>query len=422
MPSMSGIDLCRQIRSLELPRYVYIVFITANRDTDSIVAGFNAGADDFLIKPIVPSELIARIRAGRRVLRLERRLQELADTDPLTGIAVRRVMFDALRKEISRACRYRRPLSCVAVDLDYFKQINDSYGHLAGDVVLMRIGQLLAQSCRTTDLVCRLGGEEFCVMLPETTESQAAGWADRVRAAIEAQSFNFQDEQVTVTASLGVAELTGPSPTVDHLVDCADQALLAAKRQGRNRVERSSAVIAQAQKPKPTANEGDPLTGLCAGDLLLSQVRFLHSHDLLSKAAELMCRLHIDEAPVVDRDGRLAGTLTDQALMAALLVDGAERHKVDEAMRRDVVAYDKNVPAKEIFEYLQASDARRVYVACSGRPIGVISRGSLLAWLKERLPTAAERTLLKADSVLSDELRSVLPELATTVAPVMAPI
>ncbi len=179
MPRVNGLELCRKIRGLALPHYVYTVFLSAKTGAAEMIAGLESGADDFLSKPVAEGELLARLQSGARVLELERDLSLMAHTDFLSGLPTQRTFFDALQKEWHRATRLKLPLSCVMTDLDFFKQINDVYGHPVGDSVLKFVAELLLDNSRASDTVCHYGGEEFCVLLPETDENGAAVWAER---------------------------------------------------------------------------------------------------------------------------------------------------------------------------------------------------------------------------------------------------
>ena len=144
MPYINGLELCRRVRGLALPHYVYIFFVTAKSESGKLIEGLNVGADDFLCKPLLQGELLARLRAGARVLNLERRLSQLVRTDSLTGLMTRHAFFEVLAKEWHRASRTLAPLACVMMDLDLFKRINDTFGHLAGDAALRTTGRDLA--------------------------------------------------------------------------------------------------------------------------------------------------------------------------------------------------------------------------------------------------------------------------------------
>jgi diguanylate cyclase (GGDEF)-like protein len=192
------------------------------------------GAIDYVTKPFDPAELRARVRASLRTKYLMDLLSRKAMIDGLTGL-FNRAYFDArLIAEMSLARRTHAPLSCIMVDVDRFKQINDLHGHPFGDEVLRGIGQILADHCRTEDTVCRYGGEEFVVLCPNSASAAAANMAERLRDAIEQNTWTKNGLNVQVTCSFGVADLKGSPPP--FVVEMADQALYSAKQNGRNRV------------------------------------------------------------------------------------------------------------------------------------------------------------------------------------------
>ena len=248
MPRLDGLELCRRVREMVLPHYVCIVFLTMKTAAKDMIAGLENGADDFLVKPVSEEELLARIRSSARILKLERRLHQMAHTDSLTGLLAQRAFYGCLEKEWHRSRRFHFPLSCVMMDLDFFKQINDVYGHPAGDSVLKLVAELLVDNSRVCDTVCRYGGDEFCVMLPQATEEDAAVWAERTGVRLAALRMPVQGKNLRITGSLGVAQAGDAAQTCEHVVDLADQALLCAKRAGRDRTVRYASL----------ADEGEP--------------------------------------------------------------------------------------------------------------------------------------------------------------------
>jgi len=236
MKSMSGIELCQRLRELPLPHYVYTVLMTSSVDTDNMVRSLEAGADDYFTKPMIREELLAVLRAGARIRVMEQRLRFLVAHDPLTGVLNRRSLFDMLDKEWSRSRRHGTPLACMMIDADHFKRINDTYGHPVGDIALQTIANRLVEACRSHDSVFRFGGEEFCIMLPETSEGGAVLCAERCRTAIADSPIITNDLSIPVTASIGVAINSDDLTTPGQLVDAADRALFIAKKSGRNRV------------------------------------------------------------------------------------------------------------------------------------------------------------------------------------------
>ncbi len=247
MPEMDGVALCKAVRNMQLDGYVYALLLTARDAKEHIIAGLEAGADDYLIKPVHEAELIARLNAGRRILTLEQSLRAanqrnriLSITDALTGAYNRRYLMEQLPRELERCRRYAYPLSVLMCDVDHFKKINDVRGHAAGDEVLQQFAARAQKSIRTnSDWVSRYGGEEFLIVLPETPYDGALHVAEKLRALISATPFATRNGDVAVTASFGVAS-TGPqgpdiSLKVDALIRTADECLYHSKQGGRNR-------------------------------------------------------------------------------------------------------------------------------------------------------------------------------------------
>jgi len=238
MPVLDGLGLIRRIRGANLPNYTYIVLLTARDELTDVVAGLDAGADDYLTKPCDTNELRARIAIGSRIVDLEYRLREARDTDSLTGLRNRRALTASAKSELVRAQRNGTSMSIVLADVDFFKQVNDRYGHHIGDQALCLIATTVVQNVRPYDIVGRWGGEELLLMLPETTLAQATMVAERVRASISATPLILDGgRQVKLTASFGVASIDATSSsTFDSLVQLADTALYQAKADGRNRI------------------------------------------------------------------------------------------------------------------------------------------------------------------------------------------
>ncbi len=245
MPGMDGLELIRRIRSSDMPAYTYIILLTARGEPDDIVNGLDAGADDYLIKPFDARELRARIAIGIRIVSLESRLREtlrelqrLATYDSLTGLMNRRVIYEHAEAEVARVTRDGVPVSLVLLDIDHFKHINDTYGHPVGDQVLQIIAATIAQSIRPYDRAGRWGGEEFLLVLPNTSRDEAEKVAERIRANVAALRLTVEVQaDLEFQVSLGVVSIDSGSPhAVDVLISHADKALYQAKKQGRNRV------------------------------------------------------------------------------------------------------------------------------------------------------------------------------------------
>jgi diguanylate cyclase (GGDEF)-like protein len=242
MPHVDGYKLAQMFK--RNATFVPIIRLTALEDIDSKRRGLSAGADEFLIKPVNTLELQIRMSSMLRIKRLadelerlNKELAELATVDPLTQVANRRAVEPRLAHEFQRARRYKHPFTCIMVDIDHFKAVNDKYGHPVGDKVLIEVAAAIRQSTRNTDMVARFGGEEFIVLAPETSALAGGLVADRIRQSIAKRTSSKSDQGLPgVTASLGVASTELPVTTETELVARADQALYRAKHEGRNRV------------------------------------------------------------------------------------------------------------------------------------------------------------------------------------------
>ncbi|MGI2035822.1 PleD family two-component system response regulator [Rhizobium panacihumi] len=237
--------LCSQLRSLERTRFIPLLLVTDLGDEDLIVRALDLGVNDYIVRPIDPNELVARTLTQIKRKRYNDRLRssvretiELAVTDGLTGLQNRRYLDNHLKTLFNRAAARGRSLSICLVDIDRFKQVNDTYGHDVGDEVLKEFASRIRSTVRGADLACRYGGEEFVVVMPDTDAAQAATIAERLRAMIETQPFQIRSLGIslTVTASLGIAGNEPGVETPDQLLKQADRALYEAKNGGRNRV------------------------------------------------------------------------------------------------------------------------------------------------------------------------------------------
>ncbi len=245
MPGMDGVEVCRRLRQAGRESYVYVLLLTSRNRGEDVVAGMDAGADDYVSKPFDDNELKVRLRAGRRILdlvaelvRAREMLSDKASHDSLTGLWNRGAIVEALGREMARSDREGTRLGVLLGDIDWFKRVNDLHGHLAGDAVLRETGLRMLATKRPYDIVGRYGGEEFLILVPGCAIEPARGVGERMRTAIAAEPMNTADGLIPVTMSLGVADyLPGSGTTAEALVRAADLAMYRAKKGGRNRVE-----------------------------------------------------------------------------------------------------------------------------------------------------------------------------------------
>ena len=240
MPGMDGLELCRKVRERGAGPYTYILLLTAKGQKEDIVRGIEAGADDYLTKPFDVQELRVRIRAGVRVLELQEKLRELATRDPLTGLFNRGAILELLQRELARSERQGVSIGVIIADLDHFKKVNDTHGHLIGDAVLCEAAKRMKAAVRTYDFVGRYGGEEFLIFSPGCDLRDACQQAERIREYIAREPVVTPPASVQITASFGVcASGAGVRNDFTTLINAADAALYRAKERGRNRVERA---------------------------------------------------------------------------------------------------------------------------------------------------------------------------------------
>jgi two-component system, cell cycle response regulator len=245
MPELDGPGLCREIRELHREGgYTYIVLLTSKEGVEDIVAGLEAGADDYLTKPCQPAELRARLRTGCRILSLEEKLVQARDEmhfkathDALTGLWNRGSILSLMTSELERSFRENQPTSILLCDVDHFKQVNDNHGHLVGDIVLQEIASRLTSTVRSYDAVGRYGGEEFLIVLSHCDELSLEARSEAIRAAVAVSPAVAGNKKLPVSLSVGAVTCRNwdPSVPIERILARADAALYRAKAEGRNR-------------------------------------------------------------------------------------------------------------------------------------------------------------------------------------------
>ena len=242
MPKIDGAELCKKIREDSQSSYIYVIMLTVKSQKEDIRAGLASGADDYITKPFDSEELRARLETGKRIIGLQNELlkskkilEKLATHDTLTGLLNRSEILDLLQGECSRADRERKPLSAIMLDIDLFKDINDTYGHLAGDEVLVEVGSRMKKVLRKYDKVGRYGGDEFLVVCPNCILTSAERIAQRLRRAIHSERIRTESGPVYATVSLGCASTENQDrASSEYLVRTSDKAMYHSKNKGRD--------------------------------------------------------------------------------------------------------------------------------------------------------------------------------------------
>jgi two-component system, cell cycle response regulator len=240
-----GLRLCSQLKSLEKTRQTPVLVVVSPDDQVRLMRALDMGVNDYLMRPIDKQELLARVNTQVRRARYSEQLRvsvqasiEMAVIDALTGLYNRRYMETHLMHLVDHSINRGKPLSALALDVDFFKPVNDTHGHHVGDKVLQELAARIRENIRGVDMACRIGGEEFVVILPTTDSTVADRIAERIRQSVAGKPFNAgaSSGKLNITVSVGVSALTGPDDTMDEFLKRADQALYRAKREGRNRV------------------------------------------------------------------------------------------------------------------------------------------------------------------------------------------
>lgn len=247
MPMVTGQQVCLSLQADEATRYIPVIFLSGMSGDQEIIQALDSGANDYIVKPFNPRVVVARVRVALRLKKFQEELrakhekaEEQANTDELTGLNNRRFLFERLREETNRAQRFEFGLVILMVDIDHFKAINDTLGHAVGDKVLSDMASIIKFSTRAYDVLCRYGGDEFTLLLPQTDRDQGLIVAERIRSAVEVHKFPTEGFLGQPTASIGLSSYPEEGNDPDVLLQSADLALYHAKQSGRNQVQYSA--------------------------------------------------------------------------------------------------------------------------------------------------------------------------------------
>jgi diguanylate cyclase (GGDEF)-like protein len=395
VPGLGGLELCQRIRQLHsrkvLSHYSYILVLTAQYGKASIIEGLEAGADDYVEKDITSlsgfrTEIQARLNTAKRIRRLEIDLEFAAKYDSLTRLLNRVAFFDIASVHWDRSIRSKTPLSAVMMDCDLFKRVNDIYGHSAGDAVLQELAAILRSFSRSSDVICRYGGEEFCAILPGCDEKIAWEWADRIRQQCVEIPVKYANLDISITVSFGVAERSESTKLLDHLIDHADHALSVAKEQGRNRsISYSSALENTSENAEYFSSQ--LFDNVTAEEVMIPCPFLIHPHDSAAMVAECFLQNQNETFPVTDYEGKLIGAVSETDLIAMIGQLEQWVSPIKKIILPNVVSYPIDTPIRHIIDFLKRTSVRQVVIVQNGKLVGFISRPLLFRWLRNQWAT-----------------------------------
>jgi diguanylate cyclase (GGDEF)-like protein len=423
-PGWDGIHTVREIWSVDPEILVVLCSAYSDYSWEEIVDQLGR-TDRFLIlrKPFENVE----VRQCAAAL-TERWMISRADV--LTGLLNRRSFEEHLRREWAYSLREEQPLACVMLDIDFFKTINDSYGHAVGDQTLIQVANILTRHARPGDVVCRYGGEEFCFLLPNTDEAGACAWAEHLRQIVSATALTVESHELHLSASLGVASRKDTIFRHNDLVKKADEALCAAKQSGRDRVVRWTELNDAIENSPRFQRYAAIFQGLHAREIMTTPITCLDENVTVGHAAEVFLAKQITSVPITHADGTLAGVVSEKDVMEALGHPQGWNARLSDVMTARVIHYDPDTPAELIFEFLCRVQLHRVVIVESGRPVGLLSRGCFVRWIQNYVtahepigdPVDPRPDLLKTANalkiranLLSDELHEDRDELVVPV-------
>lgn len=392
LPDGDGLDNLSAIQKADAK--VPVVILSGRVDERIALEAVKAGAQDFIGKADLTTESAVRVisYAIERKLtetRLREGVSELkqaAQVDPLTGLLNRRAFLKHL-DHVQRKCRSERSaVSCAMLDIDFFKHVNDTYGHPVGDEALRTVASLLLHESRAGDLVCRFGGEEFCIVLADTDERAALAWAERVRKTLGNTVIQTQRCDLQLTVSLGVAQANCEAAALHELIDKADQALLASKQRGRNRVTTYTEVLDSREIVQEVASgEADRRM---LSELAYSPISCLLLTDPISHVADRLLELEVPAMPVVDGAGRFIGLVSEKELLQAIPENGQWSGNVEQLIDRTAMGFPLDTAVSFVREFMSRTQTAQVVVVSEQRPVGLLSRADLLRLQQAAQPTS----------------------------------
>lgn len=388
---IDALQATRTATSQDRSQPAYILHFANNPTTAQLTEALEAGADDFLQKPVVYGELLARIRNGARVLEYERRVKNQAVFEPLTGYMSRTGFHDRLRFELDYRARHRNQLGVVILDIDFLDQLNERHGRDAGDAVIKEICTHIDTAAPEGAAISSFDCGRFAILLPGFSSAQTEQWADSMRVTIGKADFDVaRSEALKVTLSAAVRTITKNNADTDSPEDLIDGLLTTlrhAKSSGRDFVAVSGQFDDEENAWAELATAGDVFSTTVARDVMTPCTIILDEQSKLGEATKLLTQTHLPEIPVVDADGAYLGVV-----LKDLLVEEASSSKelslpLTALLTSDIATYDEDTPFDELMDFFSDNAQSLVVINRGTQPVGVVRRDSLAALSEQVLPT-----------------------------------
>lgn len=404
-----ALKFCRTASGLDRPDCVHILLMIDRQDGVDLTEALEAGVDDFLAKPLVYGELLVRLRAGARSLEFERRLKDQASVEPLAGLPSRAAFHDQLTSAASAAVGSEQPTSCVLIDVDFLGQVNRLHGRPGGDAIIRDVAEELRDLATGTMFLASFGRGRFCVTMPETSDAEAAEWAERTRAALAETEFSIGSSPVGLTVSLGIASHRGASSEVEAVVDRAQRALELAKNSGRNCAVTFGQFDDEIEVWKELAAPGRFFEQTVARDVMTPVPIVLGRDQTVAQAAALFGQTRLEVVAVVDRWGKLAGVLLPQHVQPHIPGDTP----VSEVMSTEVTSYDEQTEFATLMEFFAVEEGSLAAIVSEEKPTGFVTPAALAS-----LSDPLYKNSFAPDSPLRTTEYLLVPELDLELEPV----
>jgi len=374
-----AMEHCRQLFSQSRSGYTYTFLMLRDVKADELTEALAAGVDDFLAKPLVYGELLARLRSGARVLEFERRMRQQSAVDDKTALLSRSAFQSRLQCELETSGD--APIACVMLDLDFFDNVNRSHGHVVGDEVLRTVATQLKSMSGECKYLASFGGGRFAALLHDTSDAKALAWAETVLEAISNLEIHMPNQTISLTASLGVAGNMQATATAEELSGRAEDAVRMAKSSGRDCVARCGQFDGETREWEDLARQGRLFETTVARDVMVPCPVFLQAEQNLHHAAALFEQSHLDELPVVDRQGHMLGLLSRERLPDDLTSSSRWRGKVADLMDGTVKTVLENESFSALMEFFMddTQSQKVIVVVRHDKPLGIIYRSGLAA-------------------------------------------